>query len=101
MINNQTNLNILKILLWSANSLKQHKPELMNLLLKQQINISLVTETHRKQNTKLFFSGFKMYRTNHSNKTVHAKMVIIIFSKIQQQLFQIFSIPPFNQSIFG
>jgi exonuclease III len=80
------NLNILKTLLWNANGLKQHATELPHLLLEIQIDITLITETHCKPNTKLFFPGFKIFRTDHPDKTAHTESAIIISFKIQHQL---------------
>jgi len=80
-------------LLWNANGLKQHETELLHLLLEKQIDIALITEIHCKPNTKLFFPGFKIYRTDHSDKTAHAGTAIIISSKIQHQLLQSVQLP--------
>lgn len=62
MSNNNPNLNMLKTLLWNANGLKQHESELLHLLLEKQIDIALITETHCKPNTKLYFPGFKVLK---------------------------------------
>jgi len=86
MTNNQPNLNTLKTLLWNANGLKQHESELLNLLSEKQIDIALITETHCKPNSKLFFPGFKIFRANHPDKTAHAGSANIISSKIQHHL---------------
>jgi len=54
MSNNKPNLNILKTLLWNANSLKQDDSELLHLLLGKEIDIPLIRETHCKPITKIF-----------------------------------------------
>jgi exonuclease III len=93
MSTKKPNLNILKSLLWNANGLKQHETELLHLLLEKQIDIALITETHCKPNTKLFFPGFKFFRTDHPDKTVQAGTAIIISSKIQHQLLPNIQLP--------
>lgn len=86
MDSNQSVVNILKILFWNVNGLKQNETELLHLLLEKQIGIALITETHCKPNTKLYFPGFKIYRADHPDGTAHAGSVIIISSKIQHHL---------------
>lgn len=93
MSTKKPNLNILKSLLWNANGLKQHETELLHLLLEKQIDIALITETHCKPNTKFFFPGFKIFRTDHPDKTAHAGTAIIISSKIQHQLLPSVQLP--------
>lgn len=93
MVSNQPNINVLKILLWNANGLKQHDSELLNLLSEKQIDLALISETHCKPNTKLFFPGFKVYRADHPDNTAHAGSAIIISSKIQHQLLPINQTP--------
>jgi len=93
MSTKKSNLNILKSLLWNANGLKQYETALLNLLLEKQIDIALITETHSKPNTKLFFPGFKIFRTDHLDKTADAGTAIKIFSKIQHQLLPSVQLP--------
>jgi hypothetical protein len=93
MSTKKPNLNILKSLLWNANGLKQHETELFHLLLEKQIDIAFITETHYKLNTKFFFPGFKIFRTDHPDKTAHAGTAIIISSKIQHQLLPNIQLP--------
>lgn len=72
MVNNPPNFYVLKLLLWNANGLKQHESEFLNVLLEKQIDLALISETHCKSNTELFFLGFKVYRTDHSDNNAHA-----------------------------
>jgi len=48
MINNPTN-----IILWNANSLSQHKHELHNFLIQNNIQVACITETHLTKTLKL------------------------------------------------
>jgi len=82
MVSNQLNYNVLKVLLWNANGIKQNEAEFLNLLQEKQIDLALISETHCKPCTKLFLPGFKAYRTDHPDKTAHAGSAIIMASKI-------------------
>lgn len=86
MVSSQLNPNVLKLLLWNANGIKQNESEFLNVLQEKQIDLALISETHCKPCTKLFFPGYKIYRTDHPDKTAHAGSAIIISSKIQHHL---------------
>jgi exonuclease III len=86
MVSHQFNSNVIKVLLWNANSIKQNEAEFLNLLQEKQIDLALISETHCKPCTKLFFPGYMAYRTDHPDKTAHAGSAIIISSKIKHHL---------------
>jgi len=96
MDSNHSDINILKILLWNANGLKQNETELLHLLLENQIGIALITETHCKPASKLYFPGFKIYRADHPDGTAHAGSAVIISSKIKHHLISCKQLPSFQ-----
>lgn len=55
----------LKILRWNANGIQLHKNEIELLLVTQNINILLVSETHLINNSKIFFKNYSCYQANH------------------------------------
>jgi len=85
MINRQTNTNSLNIFLWNANGLKRHEPELLNLFIEKQIDIALISETHCTTNSKHFFPGYNIYRSDHPDGTAHGGSAIVISTKIKCQ----------------
>lgn len=86
MVSNQFNSNVLKLLLWNANGIKQNEAKFLNLLQEKQIALALISETHCNTCTKLFFPGYIIYRTDDPDKTAHAGSAIIISSKIKHHL---------------
>lgn len=93
MSNNHTNNRALKIILWNANGLKQNESELLNFLNENQIDIALITESHCTNNSRLFFPGFNIYKTNHPDGTSHAGSAILISSFIQHHPLPGFQLP--------
>jgi len=83
MTSNQTNIKLLKIILWNSNGLKQNESELLNLLNEKKIGIALISETHYTTKSKNFFPGYNVYRSDHPDGTAHAGSTIIISSQIQ------------------
>lgn len=81
MLNKQANVNSFKIFLWNANGLKLHEPELLNLFTEKHIDIALISETHCTPNTKNFFPGYNIYRTDHPDGSIHGGLAIIISNK--------------------
>ncbi|KAL4098606.1 hypothetical protein QTP88_023174 [Uroleucon formosanum] len=85
MLNRQANVNSLRIFLWNANGLKRHEPELLNLFTEKHIDIALISETHCTSNSKNFFPGYNIFRTDHPDGSGHGGSAIIISKKIQCQ----------------
>lgn len=80
-------------------SYKLNDVELLNVLLKTQIVITLITETHCKLITTFYFPSFKMYRADLRDKTGYAGSAIIISTKIQHlQFITCNQIPIFQSS---
>jgi exonuclease III len=86
MVSHQHNSNVIKVLLWNTNGIKQNEAEFLNLLQEKHIDLALILETHCKPCSKLFFLGYMVYRTDQPNKTAHAGSAIIISSKIKHYL---------------
>lgn len=81
MLNKQANVSSFKIFLWNVNGLKLHEPELLNLFTEKHIDIALISETHCTPNTKNFFPGYNIYRTDHPDGSIHGGLAIIISNK--------------------
>ena len=54
----------MRISLWNANSLAQHKFELELFLKQQQIDVMLISETHFTDKNYLKINGYNIYYTN-------------------------------------
>lgn len=74
--------NSLRILLWNANGLVNHKLELQNFLLMHKIDIALISETHFTSKTMFKIPYYKVYHTPHPDDTAHGGAAIIIRNKI-------------------
>jgi len=87
MTNYQANLSSLKIILWNANGLSKKEFELLNFLIENQIDKTLISEMRYTQNSKHFFPGYFIYKTNHPDGTCmelslflfHLKFITIFF----------------------
>jgi len=84
MINNATN-----IIIWNANGLSQHKHELHNFLIQNNIHIACITETHLTKTLKLKLPGYSIYRADHPDDTTHAGSAIIIATNLVHNLHSI------------
>ena len=74
--------NFLRIALWNANGIIQHKEELQVFLQDQLIDVMLISETHLTDRSYLKIPGYKIYHTNYPDNTVHAGTAIIIKNTI-------------------
>jgi len=103
MSTNLPNTKSLKIILWSANGLKQNEPKLLHLLIQNKIDVAQITETHYIS-TNYFFSGFQLYRADHPDGTAHVGSAILISNQIQHYQLQSLQLPPIQatniQTIF-
>jgi hypothetical protein len=83
MINNATNI------LWNANGLSQHKHELHNFLIQNNIHIACITETHQTKTIKLKLPGYSIYHADHPDGTAHTGSAIIIATNLVHNLYSI------------
>ena len=73
----------MRIALWNANGLAQHKFELELFLKQQQIDVMLISETHFTEKNYLKIHGYNFYHTQHSSGKAHGGTGIIIKSSIK------------------
>ena len=73
----------MRIALWNANGLAQHKFELELFLKQQQIDIMLISETHFTDKNYLKIHGYNFYHTQHPSGKAHGGTGIIIKSSIK------------------
>lgn len=68
----------IRIALWNANGLLQHKDEVQIFLEHNSIDILLVSETHFTDKSYFNIPQYKTYYTNHPDNTAHAGTGILI-----------------------
>ena len=73
----------MRIALWDANGLAQHKFELEIFLKQQQIDLMLISETHFTNKNYLKINGYNFYHTQHPSGKAHGGHGIIIKSSIK------------------
>jgi len=73
--------NFLRIVLWNANGIIQHKEELQVFLQDQLIDM-IISEPHLTDKSYLKLPGYKIYHTNYPDNTAHAGTAILIKSTI-------------------
>ena len=73
----------MRLALWNANSLAQHKFELELFLKQQQIDILLISETHFTDKNYLKIHGYNFYHTQHPSGKAQGGTGIIIKSSIK------------------
>jgi exonuclease III len=74
--------NSLRIVLWNANGMSNHKPELQNFLQIHNIYIALISETHFTTRTMFKIQYYKVYHIPHPVDTAHGGAPVIIRSAI-------------------
>jgi len=72
----------LRIALWNANGLQNHKEELKLFLTQNQIDIMLISETHFTNKSRFSIAGYNICLANHPDDKVHGGTAILIKSKI-------------------
>jgi len=72
--------NLLLILQFNTNDIKNHVLELETVLNNKRIEIALITETHFTKYTILFIPGYKLIKTNHPDNTTHGGVAIFVKS---------------------
>ena len=73
----------MRIALWNANGLAQHKFELELFLNQQQIDVMLISETHFTDKNYLKIHGYNFYHTQQPSGKAHGGIGIIIKSSIK------------------
>ena len=73
----------MRIALWNANGLAQHKFELELFLKQQQIDVLLISETHFTDKNYLKIHGYNFYHTQHPSGKAHGGTGNIIKSSIK------------------
>ena len=66
----------MRIALWNANGLAQHKFELKLFLIQQQIDVMLISETHFTDKNYLKINGYNFYHTQHPSGKAHGGTII-------------------------
>jgi hypothetical protein len=74
--------NSLRILLWNANGLSNHKLELQNFLRIHKINIALSSEMHFTTRTVFKIPYYNVYHAFHPDGTAHGGAAFTIRSAI-------------------
>lgn len=81
-------MNELKLALWNANGLSQHKLEVQKFIIEQNIDIMLISETHFTEKNYLKFNGYKLYDTKHPSGKGHGGTAILIKNRIKHHELQ-------------
>lgn len=76
-------MNQIKIAIWNANGLTQHKLEVQSFIVNQNIDIMLISETHFTQKNYFKIKGYSIYDTKHPDGKGHGGAAIIINDKIK------------------
>lgn len=74
---------LLKIALWNANGLSQHKLELNRFIIEHKIDILLISESHFTDKNYFSLRNYKIYDTKHPDGTAHGGSAIIIKNTIR------------------
>ena len=72
----------LRLAVWNANGIINHKEELQFFLQDQLIDVMLISESHLTDKSYLKIPGYKFYHANHPDNTAHAGSAILIKSTI-------------------
>lgn len=76
---------------WNANGINQHKSELSNFLLKEDIDVMLVSETHLTNRYNFYIPGFSFHKTNHPDGKAHGGTGILIRNRMSHYALDEFS----------
>jgi hypothetical protein len=85
--------NLLLILKFNANELKNHALELKSVLNNKRIDIALISGTHFTQYSHNHIHGYKLIKSNHPDNTAHGSTAIFVKSNIE-----FFPLASFSQS---
>lgn len=73
----------LKIAVWNANGLSQHRHEVEAFLINKDIDIMLISETHFTKKSFIKINNYTIYHTLHPENKAHGGTCVIIRSKIK------------------
>lgn len=73
----------LKIALWNANGLAQHKAEVQAFLTEHNIDIMLITETHFTKRNYFRINGYSFYDTKHPDAKAHGGTAVLIKRRLK------------------
>lgn len=76
-------MTILKIAIWNANGLAQHKAEVQAFLTEHNIDIMLISETRFTKNNYFKINGYSIYDTKHPDGKAHGGTAILIKRRIK------------------
>lgn len=76
-------MTVLKIAIWNANGLSQHKAELQAFLIEHSIDIMLISETHFTNKTFFKINGYSVYDTQHPDGKAHGGTAVLIKKRIK------------------
>lgn len=76
-------MTILKIAIWNANGLSQHKAEVQTFLIEQNIDIMLISETHFTKQNFFNITGYSVYDTKHPDGKAHGGTAVLIKRRLK------------------
>lgn len=91
--NNSVTDNLLLILEFNANRLKNHAHELESALNSNKHIISFISETHFTKHSYIPNPGYNLIKTNHPDNTAHGGTAIFVKSTIEY-----YPLPTFSQA---
>lgn len=74
----------LKIVVWNANGLLQHRHELQMFLETQKIDVCLISEAHFTNQNYLKIQGYQLYYTNYPHNKARSGSAVIVKESINQ-----------------
>jgi len=75
----------LRVVLWNANGLSNHKLEFQTFLDMHKIDIALISETHFTSRTVFKIPHYSKYHTIHPDDTAHGGVAVIFRNSIRHQ----------------
>ena len=76
-------MTVLKIAIWNANGLSQHKAEVKTFLYAQNIDIMLISETHFTKKNFFRINGYSVYDTKHPEGKAHGGTAVLIKQRLK------------------
>jgi len=76
----------LRVVLWNANGLTNHKLELQTFLNMHKIDIALISETHFTARKMFKVPHYSVYHTIHPDDTAHGGAAVIIRTSIRHHV---------------
>ena len=82
-------MTLIKICIWNANGVSQHKLEISNYLYTNHIDMLLISETHLTDKHNFHIQGYNFYKSNHAGGKSHDGAGIRIRSRIKHEALDI------------